>query len=129
MGLLSGPESGLETAYFGQYLLSRCLILHFYIFTWGSALRPRIWTRDSLFWPISALKTSKFTFLHGGLIRGPESGLETADFGQNLDSKHLILYFLAYLMIYNAQILYLSAHFAVCTIDFTLKTKIIKYTL
>ena len=53
-GLLRGSESGLETAYFVQYLDLRWLILHFYI----------------------------FTFFHGGLLRGPESGFETAYFVQ-----------------------------------------------
>ena len=34
-----------------------------------------------------------FTFLHGGLLRGPEAGLEMAYFFQKLDSRWLILHF------------------------------------
>ena len=97
-GLLRGPESGLKTAYFVQYLDSRRLILHFYIFTFLHFYMGVCSGVQNLglgrFSPISGLETANFTsyiftFLHGGLLRGPESGLETAYFLQYLDSRRL----------------------------------------
>ena len=65
-GLHRGPESGLETAYFVQYLDSIRLILHLYIFTFlhggcsgvqnlglGRLILSNIW-----------FETANFTFLH-----------------------------------------------------------------
>ena len=51
-GLLRGPESGLEMAYFEQYMDSIRLIIHF---NKGSAQGSRIWAWDGLFCPISGL--------------------------------------------------------------------------
>ena len=97
-GLLRDPESGLEMAYFEQYMDSIRLIIHF---NKGSAQGSRIWAWDGLFCPIYGLETANFTFLniyiftflHGGLLRGSESGLETAFFVQYLVSRCLIYHF------------------------------------
>ena len=72
-GLLRGPESGLKTAYFVQYLDSRRLILHFYIFTFLHFYMGVCSGVQNLglgrFSPISGLETANFTsyiftFLH-----------------------------------------------------------------
>ena len=60
-------------------------MLHFYIFTWGSAQRSRTLSQDDFFCPQSGLEMANFTFLHftilhGGLIKGPESDLKAGYF-------------------------------------------------
>ena len=74
-------------AYFVHNLDSTRLMLHFYIFTWGSAQRYRTFSQDDFFCPQSGLEMANFTFtflhftiLHGDLIKGPESDLKAGYF-------------------------------------------------
>ena len=85
-------------AYFVQNMDFKRLILHFYI----------------------------FTFLHGGLLRGPQAGLEMTYFVQKLDSTRLILHFYIFTFLHGG--LLRGPEVGLEMQNFCLKSKNIEYT-